>query len=150
MAQLETTKTITIFGDQGQRQLELAVTQELLELLDLTAIINSTTPEQFHYSFTGLIIALRYGKHGISAWFQQQLTQQNVAFAAILSERGIKEDQLSNRISAYELPLAHPDSFYPKGQRTATTSASTWIGVAKELAEKQQRASTGLRHLVGA
>ena len=44
---------IIYWGEEG-RSLELTVTPELLELLDLTAVINLWTSERFHYSFSGM------------------------------------------------------------------------------------------------
>jgi hypothetical protein len=143
-------QVITIFGDEGQRSLELTVTRELLELFDLTAVINRGTSERFHYSFSGLIIAFRYAEHGMSRWFRQYLSQQSVDFAAILTYRGILEDQLHDQIASYELPFRDPNTVYPNGRRSATASALEWIGFAKSLAQEQEHAWTGLRHLMGA
>jgi hypothetical protein len=141
---------ITIFGGEDERSLELSVTRELLELLDLTAVINRGTSERFHYNFSGLIIAFRYGTHGISEWFRQYLSQQSVNFTAILTYQGILEDQLRRQIASYELPLRDPNSVYPNGRRSATASALSWIGFAKSFALEQQQARAGLRHLMGA
>jgi len=143
-------QVITIFGGEDERSLELTLTPELLELLDLTAVINRGTSERFHYSFSGMIIAFRYGRHGISEWFRQYLAQQSVDFAAIFSYRAMVEDQLRERIASYELPFRDPNNEYPNGRRSATSSALSWIGSAKSLAQEQQHARTGLRHLMGA
>jgi len=143
-------QSIIIYGGEEGRSLELTVTPELLELLDLTAVINLWTSERFHYSFSGMIIAFRYGRHGISEWFRQYLAQQSVDFAAMLRYRGILEDQLRERIASYELPFTDPQSGYPDGRRSATSSALSWIGFAKSFAQEQRHEWTGLRHLMGA
>jgi hypothetical protein len=143
-------QVIAIFGGEDEQSLELTVTPELLELLDLTAVINRGTTERFHYSFSGLIIAFYYARHGISEWFRQYLAQQSVDGAAILAYRGILEDQLRNQIRSYELPFRDPNREYPNGRRSATSSALSWIGFAKSFALKQKHEWTGLRHLMGA
>jgi hypothetical protein len=143
-------QVITIFGGEDEHSMNLTVTRELLELLDLTAVINSGTSERFHYSFGGLITAFYYGTHGISKWFRQFLFQQSVDFAAILKEQGISEDELRGKIASYDLPFRNSNAVYPNGRRTATASSLSWIGVAKRFADEQQHAKTGLRHLMGA
>jgi hypothetical protein len=143
-------QVVTIFGGEDERPLELTVTRELLELLDLTAVINRGTSERFHYSFSALIIAFHYGTHGISKWFRDYVSQHSVDFAGILASRGIVEDELRSQIASYELPLRDPNSVYPDARRSATASALSWIGFAKRFAEEQKHAWTGLRHMMGA
>jgi hypothetical protein len=143
-------QVITIFGGEDGKSLELTVTRELLELLDLTAAINRETSERFHYSFSGLIIAFRYGAHGISEWFREYLSQRGVDFASILTYRGLTDDRLRGQIKSYQLPFSDPNSVYSEGRRSATASALSWIELAKSFAQQQEHARTGLRHLMGA
>jgi hypothetical protein len=143
-------QAITIFGGEDERSMELTVTPELLELLDLTALINQGSSERFHYSFSGLMIAFRYARHGISEWFREYLSLHSVDFAAILRYRNISEEDLRSRIESNKLPFADPNGMYPNGRRLATTSAFTWTALAKGFAQEQGHAWTGLRHMIGA
>lgn len=142
-------KPIAVFRED-QQSIELTVTPELLELLDQTALINRGTSEGFHYSFSGLLIAFYYGRHGISAWFKEYISEQRVDFSAILRYRKISEEELRKKLDEYSAPFADPNKEYPGGRRTATVSAFHWIETARDFAQEQRHAWTGLRHMMGA
>lgn len=133
---------------EDQSSLELTVTPELLELLDLAAFINRGTSERFNLSFSALMIGFYYGKHSISDWYRSYIAEQGADFAAILSYRQLNDKELVRRIQETELPFPSPEDEYPNGLRTATISARRWLEIASGFAREQGHDWTGLRHMM--
>jgi hypothetical protein len=133
---------------EGEPSLDMTITPELLELLDLAALINRGTPEHFNLSFSALMIAFYYGRHSISQWYRAYIEEQSANFASILTYRQLNDKELTSRIQDTELPFPNARDVYPNGKRTATISARRWLEIAGEYAREQQYQRTGLRHMM--
>lgn len=126
----------------------VTTTKELSELFDHAALINQQTSEKFHYSFSALLLAFAYGRHGISTWFKEYTSKSGADIAAILSNRNLKGgEEHIRRLAGQEVD---PNSLYSGGRRTATQSSLDWIEQAKKFSGEQKHSWVGLRHMMGA
>src|SRR5215467_7192976 len=121
---IEAISTITVYGETN-RAVDFAPTPELLEVLDLAALISFESKEQFNYTFGSLLIGFANGTHRINNWFNKYIEANRIKLSAILAYQHFPGT--SEAVRELAARKQSPEKLYFNQRRTATASSMNWL-----------------------
>lgn len=142
--------TYILILTENKPPLELTVTPELLELLNLSTLIGRYSSDRFSLSFSTIIIGLCFDSHSISRWFQLYLEDQKVDINSILSRLRLDRKLMGQIMSEAGPVVRGADGAFANEGFASTVSAYAWLEHARRLASEQGQNWTGLRHVMAA